>query len=376
MALFVFSLGWFWEFLLRHRVVLRFVTNIAQSLPANYKEEIHEWLRFNRQNRILTLLLQLPFDQPPSPLSLHLICNYDQGRIPLNRICNVDETPLSWEYLIERTYDLQGAKTIWSKSTESGSEKPQCTLFLCIFADEVPWVPPILIFTVSSGTRIQQRESHPWNKRVHVEFSPTGWMNKNLLTKLILQYLVPIFGSHRALFIFNQFHAHLTFQVLQTCRESNIIPSLIQAGTTPMTQPLDIALNKPFKGLIKEFTEEIREKKEDLEDIEKWTVSQHRVVTTEAVGRAWDKWHQSDSQRKVIIQSFRSSGISLPIDGSSDSELSIKGFAPGELRVGDWAHSEAAGKSGFGTSENENTELLPSDPIAEDEACEFTLIDE
>jgi len=58
-----------------------------------------------------------------------------------------------------------------------------------------------------------------------------------------------------------------------------------------MTHPLDIALNKPFKGLIKEFMEEIHKKNVDLEDIEKWTVSQHQVVTTEAVGRAWDEWH-------------------------------------------------------------------------------------
>ena len=55
-----------------------------------------------------------------------------------------------------RTYDLQGAKTIGSKSAESGSEKGQCTLFLFIFTDGVPQVPPIQIFTTSSGIRIQQ----------------------------------------------------------------------------------------------------------------------------------------------------------------------------------------------------------------------------
>ena len=113
-----------------------------------------------------------------------------------------------------------------------------------------------------------------------------------------------------------------------------------------------------------------------MDDIERRTVSQHWVVTTESVGRAWDEWHQSDSQRKVIIQSFWSSGILLPIDGSSDSQLSIKGFASGELIVGDWTCPEAASESGFGTSDNENTELLPPNSSAEDEACEFTLIDE
>ncbi|KAG0123621.1 hypothetical protein HOY82DRAFT_543441 [Tuber indicum] len=143
-----------------------------------------------------------------------------------------------------------------------------------------------------------------------------------------------------------------------------------------MTQPLDIALNKPFKGLIKEFTEEIREKKEDLEDIEKWTVSQHRAVTTEAVGRAWEEWHQSHARQKIIIQSFRRTGISLPVDGSCDSELSIKGFAPGELTVGDWTRPDEANVIGLGTSENENAELSASSTPAGDEGVEFTLLDD
>jgi len=300
------------------------------------------------------------------------MCNHNQGGIPEHRICNVDETPLPWEYLIGRTYDLKGAKTVWSKSAESGSEKHQCTLFLCIFADGVPRVPPILIFTATTGTKIREREGHLWDKRVHIEFSPSGWMNEGLFMKFILQFLVPIFGKERALFVFDRYWAHLTPPVIQTCRDNNIIPSLIPAGTTPMTQPLDTAINKPFKGLVKEFTEKLRERKESLygENAGKWSVGQHRVVTTEAVGRAWEEWHLSNSRRKIVIQSFRDTGISLPVDGSCDRELKIKGFTPEELIIGDWARSEE--EMGYGTTEVENTEL----PLAEDLLVEFRLQDE
>ena len=137
-GLFVFSHGWFHGFLARHRIVLHFVTNTAQTLPENHKREILLWLRFNRRNRILTPLVPIPLQSPASPLSLHYICNDDQGGIPDHRICNIDETPLPWEHLTSRTYDLKGTKTVWSKSAESGSERHQCTLFLCIFADGVP----------------------------------------------------------------------------------------------------------------------------------------------------------------------------------------------------------------------------------------------
>ena len=379
-GLFVFSQGWFHGFLSRFRVVLRFVTNTAQSLPANYKDQILIWLRFNHRNRILTPFVpravSIISTSPPivNPLALHYICNDDQGGIPEHRICNVDETPLPWEYLIGRTYDIQGAKTVWSKSAELGSEKRQCTLFLCIFADGVPRVPSILIFTAASGTRIRERESHQWDKRVDVEFSPTGWMNETLFTKFILKYLVPLFGKQRALFIFDRFRAHLTPQVLQTCQDHSITPSLNPAGTTPLTQPLDVAMNKPFKGLIKEFTEELREKKETDEDMEKWSVSQHRVVTTETVGKAWEEWHKpgSQSRQKIVIQSFLDTGISLPVDGSCDHELNIKDFALGELVVGDWVHSEE--EMGYEVTETENSELLPTD--TGNNTVEFRLLDE
>jgi len=83
--------------------------------------------------------------------------------------------------------------------------------------------------------------------------------------KFILQFLVPIFGKERALFVFDRYQAHLTPPVIQTCQDNNIITSLIPAGTTPMIQPLNTAINKSFKDLVKEFTEELRERRESLE---------------------------------------------------------------------------------------------------------------
>ncbi|RPA98979.1 hypothetical protein L873DRAFT_1910352, partial [Choiromyces venosus 120613-1] len=204
-GLFVFSQGWFHRFLSRHHVVLRFVTNTAQSLPDSYKEDILSWLRFNRRNRILTPLISSLLQASPSPLSLHYICNDNQVGIPEHRICNVDETPLPWEFLAGRTYDIQEARTIWSRSTQSGSEKRQCRLFLCIFTDGVPRVPLVLIFTATTGTKIREQESHLWDNRVHVEFLPTGWMNEALFNKFILQFLVSIFGDQRALFVFDRY---------------------------------------------------------------------------------------------------------------------------------------------------------------------------
>lgn len=369
--LFVFSQGWFRGFLSRHRIVLRFVTNTAQALPTDYKQEILKWLRFNRRNRILAPITAcVNSELVSSPYSLHYICNDNEGGIPHHRICNADETPMPWEYLTGRTYHLQGDKTVWSKSADSGSEKRQCTLFLCIFADGVPRIPPIIIFTAATGKTIRAKESHLWDKRVHIEFSPTGWMNEELFLKFIRQFLIPLFGGQRALFVYDRYRAHLTAPVLQLCRNNKITPSLIPAGTTPLTQPLDVAINKPFKGLVKEHNEVIREYMEDENKLEDWTVSHHRIATTRAVGRAWEAWGKSIEKQKIVIQSFRNTGISLPVDGSRDHEIKIKGFRPDELVIGDWARSEQ--ETGYGTSESENTELQDPDSLS----TEYRLQDE
>lgn len=43
-----------------------------------------------------------------------------------------------------------------------------------------------------------------------------------------------------------------------------------------------------------------------------------------------------EKNQESVIQTFRSLGLSLPIDGSGDNELSVKGIPPDLLQIGDW----------------------------------------
>ncbi|KAA8893330.1 hypothetical protein FN846DRAFT_979530 [Sphaerosporella brunnea] len=54
-----------------------------------------------------------------------------------------------------------------------------------------------------------------------------------------------------------------------------------------------------------------------------------RVLMTRCVGQAWATICQE--RREVVVKSFRQLGISLPINRSSDGELSIKGLSTGRL---------------------------------------------
>jgi hypothetical protein len=57
-----------------------------------------------------------------------------------------------------------------------------------------------------------------------------------------------------------------------------------------------------------------------------------RVLMTRCVGKAWEQFYIT--RQEVVVQSFRKLGLSLPIDGSCDAELSIKGLDPEVLRSG------------------------------------------
>ena len=37
-----------------------------------------------------------------------------------------------------------------------------------------------------------------------------------------------------------------------------------------------------------------------------------------------------------MVKTFRKLGLTLPVDGSSDRELSVKGIDPSLLEIGDW----------------------------------------
>ena len=52
-------------------------------------------------------------------------------------------------------------------------------------------------------------------------------------------------------------------------------------------------------------------------------------MMTHCVGKAWAQF--SHERREVVIKSFRQLGLSLPINGTSDGEISIKGLATAPL---------------------------------------------
>ena len=81
-------------------------------------------------------------------------------------------------------------------------------------------------------------------------------------------------------------------------------------------------------------------------------VGPRRIAVTRAIGDAWTQF--STNRAKVVRLAFRIVGLSLPLDGSADSELSIKGLANDLLVEGlkEWE----TGDGGGGGQRGENSE--------------------
>ncbi len=55
-----------------------------------------------------------------------------------------------------------------------------------------------------------------------------------------------------ALLLIDSFSAHETDEFLALARDNNVDVSIIPGGCTSKVQPLDVCLNKPFKGVLRQ----------------------------------------------------------------------------------------------------------------------------
>lgn len=293
-------------------------------MPEDYRQLVVNWLQFNCRN-------SQPITSSPSNWLETVLCRA-VGRYDLSNICNLDETPLPFEYLSGHTYNTIGAKTIWVKDTKSVWDRRQASLVLCVFADGINRIPPMVLFH-GLGT-VYEKESPKYHPGVLVEFNATAYMNDKLFLKYIELYLLPALGSGNkpSLFALDLCSSHKTPAVLDSLRSHKIIPTLIPGGCTSLIQPLDVSINKPLKARIRDLTDEAILDCENATDFEKWSVGDRRVLTTWCVG---DAWYQFCIEKQHLVKRvFRKVGLSLPIDGSADHELDIKGFS--EIDIGDW----------------------------------------
>jgi transposase-like protein len=362
-----FSDGWLAGFLKRKHLSLRQPTKKAQTVPEDFKEKIISWLQFNRR-----AMAKFNFE--------------------LSEITNMDQTPISFEFLSNKTYDTKGVKTVFVKQTGSGWDRRQATLQILVHADGIRRCKPLLIFHGKNQDHRQKPKSSSLSKeyklydpRVEVMFNPKAWSNTDLMLEWIKHLYTPstnypyfprnsILRPPRFLSL-DVFSGQKTKEVIDSFKSIRCTTSFIPGGTTGFIQVCDTAVNRSLKARIEELADRYIDEHE-VEWVEgRYSVGDRRVLLTKWVGQAWEDMHTEDGD--MIRQAFKQVGLGLPVDGSQDHEIKIKDFP--EVQVGNWRDWQPSKKEGDELQSNltpEEVEKLASEiPVDDEDRAEDLEID-
>jgi hypothetical protein len=149
---------------------------------------------------------------------------------------------------------------------------------------------PVLIF---HGKETVTKRKH-YDDRVDMHFNKTAYNNENLFREWLKHIYQPWIARNacdgeKSLIIMDAAVFHKTEAILDFIRQFRplITTALIPPGLTSLVQPLDTAVNGPFKNLLQEevgvYLEEL-EKRGMLPSL--WTLKDRRKMTTVIVGRA------------------------------------------------------------------------------------------
>ena len=184
------------------------------------------------------------------------------------------------------------------------AEERSFTVVLAVAADGAK-VPPKVIF---KGVRTPRDLVVPHPLRV--SFHKKGWMDEQGIREWIRQSLP---RAERSLLVWDSFRAHLTDSVKDDLKQRNIDVAVIPGGLTPVVQPLDKCLNKPFKDNVRrkylawmtsgpfEFTPAGKKKAPSRNLVLRW------------IKEAW-----AEIPQEMVIKSFKTCGISNALDGTED----------------------------------------------------------
>lgn len=284
------SRGWVERMMRRNGFSLRRRTTICQKLPADFEEKLTAFQRY--------------------VMKLRREHSYEHGQIG-----NADETPVYFDMPRACTVNEVGAREVKVRTT--GYEKQRVTVMLCITADGCK-LPPYIIL---KRKNMPKNECFP--KDVIVRVQEKGWMTADLMTDWIRvvweQRPGALLGGPagtRSMLLLDAFRGHLTPEVKTKLRNINSDLVVIPGGMTPVLQPLDVSVNKPFKAnLRQEYEEWVRNP-----DRKKTPTGKLQKASPSTIAK-WisDAWKRV--QADVVVKSFKKCSITNHFDGTEDDLL-------------------------------------------------------
>ncbi len=247
--------------------------------------------------------------------------SYVQQKIKLLGVdcCNVynaDETNMYFSPQPTSTYAPRGSKTVSIRGADSSS---RCTIMLGVSMTGKK-LPPFVIFkgkNVRTGhikREITRRDGYPEGMEFGVQ--EKAWMDEELMLEWIDKVWKPSKEHDKiAYLILDECRSHMTADVRKAFADCNTEVDLIPGGYTSTLQPLDVGLNKPFKGYVSDnFTD--------------WLINNRNMKPSRQDVSGWidNGWNRVPEQ--IVLNLFRGSGYfksnhSLAEDDMESSECEM-----------------------------------------------------
>ena len=191
---FVASSGWLDKFMRRHHLSLRSRTSMSQKLPADLEDKVSSFHQFVRKQRI-------------------------EDEYEENFIVNMDETPVFFDLVPNKTVEQQGNKSVIIRT--SGSDKRHVTVILSVSAsgDVLP------TFVIFKGKRALKDIKAPSDITVLVQ--EKAWVDESIMLKWVDDSLRVYTNRNRSLLVMDSFRCHLMDSVKKRLRKTNAETAII-----------------------------------------------------------------------------------------------------------------------------------------------------
>ena len=116
--------------------------------------------------------------------------------------------------------------------------------------------------------------------------------------------------------VWDSFHGHLTDAVKDLLARWHVDVAVIPSGLTPVLQPLDKRINKPFKAKLWILYETRM-----VDGPFTYTLSGKKRAPSKELGLTWINRAWNQIPRDLIQKLFKSCGIANTVDGSDDNAV-------------------------------------------------------
>jgi len=165
-------------------------------------------------------------------------------------------------YTLRFTHKIETKKVVDQVGTKraivltSGSEKKRCTVVLTCGSDGTLFAPMIIF--KGKQTRHKSLTRLRKQRRTVITAQPKAWMDSILMKTYVDKVLSKIHPLDTKLLVLDAFSGHKDKQdalplVARRLKKNDFHTLVVPGGCTPLVQPLDVALIRPFKARVKEL---------------------------------------------------------------------------------------------------------------------------